>query len=131
MKALAELPVPTATEIESHLLEIARSQPGIDAFEYLKAASASLRPDSRLVTSMIEQAWEHLSQGPLHTLHPARVVVIPDLVADTSFTHRLNESEASLGVLTAAFDLGALSRFETIRLDDGTKLEPFSVDTHH
>lgn len=136
VEALEHLPLPSVADAAGRLIELARAEPGIDVDEHLDSAIESfdatqsdlLRP---LVEDMIEHLVDDMVEGPLAWLTGDRTVLVPDLVAPATFTHRYNESEAALGILTAAFDLGAFRRFDVLELSDGTELEQFSAERDH
>ena len=132
VEALERLPLPNMSDIARHLVETAREQPGIAAGDHCGAVAASLGSgNGPIVEQMVDRALDALIEGPLYWLPGDRTVVVPDLVAGTTFTHRLTDAEAHLEVLTVGIDLGALSRFDTVRLRDGTELDQFSADYHH
>ncbi len=132
VEELGALPLPQGSDVAELALDIARSRPGIDADDHFDALLASLEPNTGKVTEeLVLGVLDELSTGPLHVLPGDRTVVIPDLIAGTTFTHRLTEAEVELGVLSAAFDLGAWALVDTVRLPDGTELDQFSVEAHH
>jgi len=132
VEALEALPLPEGSDIADHLLKITRASPGIEADDLVDAVLESLGSGSGpVVGRLVEQVFDELLNGPLHLLPGDQTVVVPDLVAGATFTHRFNEAEAQLSLLSVAFDLGALDRIDTIRLPDGTELDQFSADVHH
>lgn len=132
VEALEALPLPSAADIADRLVEIARAQPGITPDDHCDAIMASLGPGGGLVVEeMVNRVLDDLIEGPLWWLPDDRTVVVPDLVEGATFTHRLTDAEAELGVLSAGFDLGAFSRFDIVRLSDGTELDQFSADRDH
>lgn len=132
VEALEALPLPEGSDIADHVLKIARTNPGIEANDLVDAVLASLGSDAApVVGPLVDRVFDGLLDGPLHLLPRDRTVVVPDLVAGTTFTHRLNEAEAELGLLSISFDLGALTRIDTVKLTDGTELAQFSVEVHH
>lgn len=132
VKALGDLPLPTVADIARCLVGAARSQPGITAERLIDATVAVLGPGGgRALEELVTRVLDDSVDGLLHWLPEDQVVVIPDLVAPATFTHRLTDAEAELGVLTVGFDLGAFGRFETVRLSDGTELDQFSADVDH
>jgi len=132
VEALEALPLPEGPDIADHVLKIARAEPGIEADDLFDAVLASLGSDGGpAVEGLVDRVFDNLLDGPLHLLPGDRTVVVPDLVAGATFTHRLNEAEAELGLLSVAFDLGALARIDTVKLADGTELAQFSAEAHH
>ncbi len=131
VEALEALPLPEVADIAERAVEIARARPGIDVDEHLAAVLASLGSGGMVVEELVDRVIDDLVEGPLYWLPGDRTIVVPDLVAGRVFTHRLNEAEAELGLLSVAFDLGALARIDTVRLSDGTELDQFSVEHHH
>lgn len=131
VEALEALPLPEVSDIAERAVEIARAHPGIDIEEHIAAVVASLGSGGVVVEELVDRVVDDLVDGPLYWLPGDRTVVVPDIVAGTVFTHRLNEAEAQLGLLSVAFDLGALARVDMVRLPDGTELDQFSVEANH
>ncbi len=132
VEALETLPLPEGSDIADRVLELTRANPGIEVDELFDAVLESLGSDAApVVGPLVDRVFDGLLDGPLHLLPGDFTVVVPDLVAGTTFTHRLNETEAELGLLSVAFDLGALARIDTVKLADGTELAQFSADTYH
>jgi hypothetical protein len=129
---LEMLPLPTGSEVAARLVEVVRSDQGISADDHFEAVVASFAPaNGEELETIVDRMLDELVEGPVHWLTGDRTVYVPDLVAPAIFTHRYNESEAELGVLTAGFDLGAFSRFDVLELDDGTEVDQFSVEFSH
>ncbi len=129
---LYDLPLPTSADIAQRLIDVARSTPGIAAGDHVDEVVAAIAPANEdVVSSLVDKVLETMIDGPLHWLPDDLTMVVPDLVDGRVFTHRFNEVEAELQVLSAGFDLGAFSRFDTIRLPDGTVVEQFSVEHGH
>ncbi len=132
VEALERLPMPGASDIARRLVETARDQPGITPDDHCDAVVASLGPGGGpVLEEMVDRVLDELIEGPLWWLPGDQTVVVPDLVQRATFTHRLTDAEAELGVLSAGFDLGAFGRFDIVRLSDGTELDQFSADHHH
>ncbi len=131
VEALEALPLPEASDIAERAVRIARDRPGISVEEHIDAVVASLGSGGVVVEELVDRVVDDLVDGPLYWLPGDRTVVVPDLLAGKVFTHRFNEVEAELGLLSVAFDLGALARIDTVRLSDGTELDQFSVEQHH
>jgi hypothetical protein len=82
---------------------------------------------------------EELVDGVLGTLVDATLqwlpggltAYVPDLIDGRTFLHRITASEIELGVLDASFDLGALARFDNVRLDSGSVIEQSSDGHEH
>jgi len=131
--ALDSLPLPSVGEVAAALLEAARAEPGITADDHTERTHALFRPNShgRLLERLVDRVLEHLVDGPLHWLAGDVTVVVHDAIAGRVFTHRFNEAEQELEVLTVSVDLAAYGRFDVIRLADGTELEQFSVERGH
>ncbi len=130
--ALDELPLPTEAEVARVAVDVVRAHPGIEVGEHVDRITRSLsRRHSAIVEQLADRVVEQLLSGPLHWLPGDLTVYVPDLVDGRTFTHRHNEAEAELGVLTVGFDLGAFTRFDTVRLADGTEIEQFSVERDH
>lgn len=133
VSALDALPLPSTGDVATALIATARAQPGIDVDSHIAATIAALRSDAnaRIMEPLVDRVLDHLIDGPLHWLSDDQTVVFHDTVAQRTFTHRFNEAERELGVLTVSFDLAAFGRFDTVRLADGTELDQFSVDSRH
>lgn len=127
------LPLPEAAEIATALVTVARANPGIDADSHVSQTIAALGSTSgeRLLEPMVDRVLESLLDGPLHWLADDATVVFHDTVARRVLTHRFNEAERELGALTVSVDCAGFTRFDTVRLADGTELEQFSVEPHH
>lgn len=130
--ALDALPLPEYADIAERLVGIARAEPGIGVEDHVAAVVASWGSDGgEVIERLVDQVLDDLVDGPLHWLPGDKTVVVPDLIQATTFTHRLHDAEAQIGVLGVAFDLGALERIDVVRLPDGTEIEQFSVEAHH
>lgn len=130
--ALAELPLPTADAVELAAIEAACVEPGVDLGDLFEGVVSSLSPSrSRLAERLVDMVVDSLIDGPLHLLPNDGVVYVPGLVAGRTFTHRLNDAEAELEVVTAAIDLGAFTSFDEFRLPDGSDVVQFSADRGH
>lgn len=130
--ALDELPLPSWSDAAHAAVDAVRARPGISVDEHTDGLVASLSASgSEVVRSLVDRVVEDLSDGPLHFLPGDVTAHVPDLVDGRVFTHRFNEVEAELGVLTAGFDLGAFARFDAVRLADGTELDQYTVERDH
>jgi hypothetical protein len=131
--ALDALPLPTAEEIAEALLAVARHHPGISADEHVGRTIASLgvAAGERILEPMVDGVLDQLVAGPLHWLAGDVTVVFHDTIAGRTFTHRFNEAERDLEVLTVSVDLAGFGRFDTVRLPDGTEVDQFSVEPGH
>jgi len=111
IKALDDLPLPTAAEVGRALIEAARAEPGIAADRLFDSTLASLGSSSggQTLEALVDRVLDDLADGPLYWLPDDGTVVVPDLVEPATFTHRLNEAEANSGVLTVGFDLESRS----------------------
>ena len=132
--ALAALPLPGVEEISAALIDVAGDQPGITADAHVAGALDRLGLSGETAEGLVERVLEDLVAGPLEWLPGDRTVVIADLVAGATFTHRFNDAEADLGTLSAGFDLAALSRCDTLTVTTPTttvEVEVFSVEAGH
>lgn len=128
---VSSLPLPTTEQIEARLVNAFRAEPGCDLDELVESIADSAGPNRELVQPIVDQVLDHLLDGPLQLLPDDRIVVIPDLISDAVFTHRVNELEIELDSLTVAFDLGAFSRIDRLTLVDGAEIEQYSLETNH
>lgn len=131
--ALDALPLPTVEQVAEALVAVVRAEPGINADDHVERALAMLGSASstRILEAMADRVLEHLVDGPLHWLAGDETVAFYDTVAGRTFTHRFNDAERELGVLTVSVDLAAHGRFDTVRLADGTEVDQFSVEPGH
>lgn len=131
--ALDALPMPSADQIAKVLVEIIRDTPGLAVDEHVERAVAVLGPPTTggLLETLVERSLDHLVEGPLHWLAGDVTVGYFDAIAGRTFTHRLNDAERELGVLTVSVDLAGYQRFDSVRLGDGTELDQFSADRGH
>ncbi|MFV0523211.1 MAG: SEC-C metal-binding domain-containing protein [Acidimicrobiales bacterium] len=132
VQALDDLPLPERSDVADRIVTAVRSGSGPDASECLNAVISSYQPlAGAVIERQVDQVFDRMLGGPLHLLPDDRVVLLPDLVDGTTFTHRLTDIECDLGALTVSFDLAAFDRLDLVRLADGTELEPFSVEDGH
>lgn len=131
--ALDALPLPSADEIARVLVGIVRDTPGLTADEHVERAVAVLGPPTTggLLETLVERTLDHLVEGPLHWLAGDVTVAYFEAIAGRTFTHRFNDAERELGVLTVSVDLAGYQRFDSVRLADGTELDQFSADRGH
>ncbi len=131
--ALNALPLPSAEQIAEVLIAIARANPGLHADDHTRQAVAALGTGGggRVLQALVERVLDHLVEGPLHWLADDATVAFFDTIAGRTFTHRLNDSERELGVISICVDIAGYQRFDSVRLADGTELEPFSVEDGH
>lgn len=131
--ALEALPLPDRPEFAAALVAVARAHPGISADDHVEHTIDRLghRAGRALLETMLDQLLDDLIDGPLHWLSGDRTLAYHDTVAGRAFTHRLNEVERELQVVTVAGDLAGYQRFGRVHLADGTELEQFSVERGH
>ncbi len=131
--ALDALPLPSVEQVAEALVAVVRAEPGIAADEHVERALAMLGSESswRILEPMAERMLDHLIDGPLHWLAGDVTVVFHDAIAGRTFTHRYNDAERELGILTVSVDLAAYRRFDIVRLADGTEIDQFSVAPGH
>ncbi len=127
------LPLPSAELVAEALVAVVRASPGIEVGEHLERTLALLGSggNRRILESMADRVLDRLIRGPLHWLAGDATVVFHDTIAGRMFTHRLNEVERELGVLTASVDLAGFGRFDVVRLADGSEIDQFSVESGH
>ncbi len=131
--ALDALPLPSAEQIAEVLVGIARATPGLDADDHIQQAVAALGSGAggRVLQALVERVLDALVEGPLHWLADDVTVAFFDTIAGRTFTHRFNDSEREMGVLSISVDIAGYQRFDSVRLADGTELEQFSVEHGH
>jgi hypothetical protein len=131
--ALDALPLPTVERIAEVLLAIARADPGIGADEHVERTIATLgsAASARILEPLVDRVLGHLLDGPLHWLAGDTTVAFHDTIAGRTFTHRINDVERELEVLTVSVDLAGYGRFDSVRLTDGIEIDQFSVDADH
>jgi hypothetical protein len=131
--ALDALPLPEADDVARALLAAVRAEPGITANELVdRAVEMSGSPaSSQVLEPMVDRVLERLVDGPLHWLAGDETVVFHDAIVGRTFTHRLNDGERELGMLTVSVDLAAFDRFDVVRLEDGSEVELVSAEPGH
>ena len=127
------LPLPSAEQVAEALVAVVRASPGIDVDEHVERTLALLgsKGNRRILESMADRVLDRLIEGPLHWLAGDATVVYHDTIAGRRFTHRFNEVESELQVLSASVDLAGFGRFDVVRLADGSEIEQFSVESGH
>lgn len=130
--ALDALPLPTQNDVAHALVGVARADQGIPADTLIDRVVESVSTrTSKVIRSLVERTLDDLISGPLEYLPADDVLHVPSLVDGRTFTHRFNEFEAEVGHLSVGFDLGAFARFDTVRLEDGTEIDQFSLERAH
>lgn len=131
--ALESLPLPNVEQLERVLVDVARADPGISIRDHIRRTTDQLgfSAGGRLIDAMVDRVLEPLVGGPLHWLARDITVVFHDTIAGRTFTHRLNDAEQELQVLSVSVDLAAFGRFGVVRTADGTELDQFSVEPGH
>jgi hypothetical protein len=131
--ALDQLPIPTVDQLSEALLAVARANPGITADEHVERVLTMLGSSTsdRILEPLLQRVLDHLVEGPLHWLPGDETVVFHDAIAGRVFTHRFNDAEREMGVVTVSVDLAAFGRFDVVRLADGTELDQVSLEPGH
>lgn len=131
--ALDALPLPEADDVARALLVSVRAEPGISANELVDRAVEMFGSpaSSQVLEPMVDLVLERLVDGPLHWLAGDATVVFHDAIVGRTFTHRLNDGERELGMLTVSVDLAAFDRFDVVRLEDGGEVELVSAEPGH
>ncbi len=131
--ALDALPLPSVEQVAEALVAVVRAEPGIKADDHVERALAMLGSESgrRILEPMADRVLDHLVDGPLRWLAGDVTVVFHDTIGGRTFTHRFNDAERELEVLTVSVDLAAYGRFDVVRLADGTEIDQFSVEPGH
>lgn len=131
-RALLRLPAPEGTDLERVLIEMVRSQPGIDVEELEDAALAQLgcEPGDEVAEEMLDHVMDHLVDdlGPLAWLAGDRTVHVGDLTAAIVLTHCLTEKERATATLDAVFDLAGFTRWEDLCVPGGDPVDVVSDD---
>jgi hypothetical protein len=131
--ALDALPLPEADDVARALLAAVRAEPGISANELVDRAVEMFGSpaSSQVLEPMVDRVLERLVDGPLHWLAGDATVVFHDAIVGRMFTHRLNDGERELGMLTVSVDLAAFERFDVVRLVDGGEIDQVSAEPGH
>jgi SEC-C motif len=137
LATLAQLPVPTASEMQAALVTVVRGHQGIGADDADRAVLAALGRDDDetegLVRDLLDRVGERLADddGPLAWLSDDRTVHVADLTEGIVLTHRLSAAERDLGVLSIGFDLVGFARRHALRLPDGRQIVSISAERGH
>lgn len=133
---LATLPLPTVAEIEDAVKRITSARRGIAIDELREGVLGALGREpldelaAGIVGRVIEQQWA--DGGRLVLLADDVLVHLPSASAGAVLTHRVNESELELGVLSCAgTDLALFAWNEDLRVPSGEPIETFSVEPGH
>ena len=133
ISALDALPLPSAEQIAEALLVVVHADPGLSADDHVDRTIDVLGSDAgmTILVPLVEGVLDHLIDGPLHWLPDDSTVVFHDTIARRTFTHRFNDAERDLGILTVSVDLAGYGRFDEVHLPDGTAVDQFSVEHGH
>src|SRR5437762_1855725 len=106
------------------MVDVVRERQPIDCDELddLVAGLCGIDEDDEVGMTIVEKVFDVLidDEGPLALLSPDVVVDVESFVGASVFTHRLNELELELGILTApTVDLAAFRRRDGLRLRTG------------
>lgn len=132
--ALDRLPLPSVAEMADALIEIARERQPIEAddLDRLAAERLGLDLDDEVEEELLDGVCDRLvDEGVLEYLAADLMVHVASLTEGIVLTHRLNDAEISVGVMSAVFDLAGFDHFADLRLTDGRVVEPFSVQGGH
>ncbi len=134
---LAALPLPTATEVADAVVEVVAGFQGAPEDELVRLTVKYLGwatgPDdgddparAAMAATLVEQLVDDLiDTGDLEYLPPDRLVHVERLTAGIVLTHRLTETEAAVGVLSAGLDLAGFNRRDDLHLPDGAGIDDF------
>ncbi len=131
--ALDALPLPSFEQITEALLAVVRADPGMSVDDHVDRTIGALGSafGTTLLEPLVNEVVDHLIEGPLHWLPDDATVVFHDTIAGRTFTHRVNDAELELGILTVSVDLAGYGRFDDVRLADGSEVDQFSVEPGH
>lgn len=134
--SLATLPLPPADEIEAAVERIASTQRGISIDDLEEAVLGMLgrEPHDELAAGVVERVIEHAwdDGGRLVLLAKDVLLHLPSATAGAVLTHRVNESELEIGVLSCVgSDLALFAWNEELRLPSGEPIETFSAEPGH
>lgn len=131
--ALDALPLPTTEQVAEALLAVVRSDPGLSADDHVDRTVDALgsAAGAGLLEPLVNRVLEQLIGGPLHWLPDDSTVAFHDTIAGRTFTHRVNDAELELEILTVSVDLAGYGRFDEVRLADGSVVDQFSVEDGH
>jgi hypothetical protein len=127
--------LPAVSDVAAALVELVRTHQPVHADELDRKLRDHFGrdEDDAAFADLADDRFEELTDesGPLALLAGDRIVEVASLSAGVVLTHRLNDAERELGVITVACDLALFERFDTLELAAGGTVEAFSVEAHH
>lgn len=127
LAALDRLPVPSAADVTAVMVEIVRTQQGIeaDALDQQVTDRLGSPADDPVMEMLLDTVSDHLigPDGPLETLAGDRVLHVEALTDGIVLTHRLSADERSSGMLDIGVDLAGFWRYDELRLPSGDELD--------
>lgn len=131
---LTRLPLPPAGEIAGALESAVAREQGVSVARACDEILDALgRTDDELAIRLFDFVMDQqITDRALHILAADRLVHAPTLTKGIVLTHRLNESEMELGVLSwVGSDLAGFAWCDTLSSPDGDEIEVFSLDFGH
>lgn len=131
--AMDTLPLPTRDQIAAATLAAVRSDPTVTAARLVDRVvdEVAVPANRSLITPMVDRVTDDMFKGPIHLLADDTAIVFHDVIVGRTFTHRFNEIERDLQMLTVSVDLPAFGRFDTVQLADGREIDQFSAEYGH
>ena len=127
--------LPAAPGVAAALLQLVRTHQPIDADELDRRVRDHFgrAEDDAEFEELADHLFDELTDvsGPLALLAGDWIVDIASFTAGVVLTHRLNDAERELGVVTVARDLALFDRFDTLELAEGGTVDAFSIEAHH
>lgn len=127
LAALDRLPVPSAVDVTSVMIEIVRAQQGIEATELDQHVTGRLGmpADDPVTETLLDTVSDHVigPGGPLEMLAGDRVLHVESLTEGIVLTHRLSGDERTFGMLDVGVDLAGFWRCDELRLATGDELD--------
>jgi len=127
LTALNRLPVPSAADVTTAMVEVVRAQQGIEADELDQQVTQRLGlPAADPVLEMLlDTVSDHVigPDGPLEMLAGDRVLHVESLTDGIVLTHRLSTDERTSGVFHIGVDLAGFCRFDELRLASGDEVD--------
>jgi hypothetical protein len=131
----ADQGLPAASAVAGAFVDLVRAHQPVDADELDRRMRDHFGrdEDDAAFEDLADELFEELTDasGPLALLAGDQIVDVASLTAGVVLTHRLNDAERELGVVTVACDLALFERFDTLELAEGGTVDAFSVEAHH
>lgn len=127
LAALDRLPVPTAADVTSVMIEIVRARQGIgvDELDHQLMTQLGMPADDPVTETLLDRVSDHVigPDGALEMLAGDRVLHVESLTNGIVLTHPLSGEERRSGVLDIGVDLAGFWRWDQLRLPAGDALD--------